>query len=376
MEFTISLKRFKRRHVLLKFLYLGWDYHGYAGQEENIKTIENELFKALKTTRLIESVETANYNRCGRTDSGVSAFSQVISIDLRSNLKEGRGVFSPNNYNPIEISKINESNEVELPYCKILNQNLPKDIRIWAWAPIDCNFSARFDCHARTYKYYFVKGDLNIKDMEEASKYFIGAHDFRNICKMNVKNSVTNYERTILDVDISPVFPSFEEKYQVYELTIKGYAFLWHQIRYMVSVLFLVGQGKESPEVIKELLDVEKHPRKPQYSMAIELPLVFYDCEFEDVIWQYDEGNTRKVILHLQRFWTENIIKSTIIKKMIQSLESNLNLPIEFDVGSLISGTTSQNYQPLLKRNTGDTLEEKIEKVNKKKKICSVKESA
>ena len=62
-------------------------------QEIAGKTIESELFNALKLTRLIESRETSNYHRCGRTDRGVSAFRQVVSIDDRSNLIEGEGVF-------------------------------------------------------------------------------------------------------------------------------------------------------------------------------------------------------------------------------------------------------------------------------------------
>ena len=57
------------------------------------KTIEGYLFRALTLSRLIESRETSNYHRCGRTDRGVSASHQVISIDLRSNMLEGRGVF-------------------------------------------------------------------------------------------------------------------------------------------------------------------------------------------------------------------------------------------------------------------------------------------
>lgn len=65
------------RHVLLKLYYLGWDYHGFTTQEESNKTIEHHLFAALKRTCLIESRETSNYHRCGRTDKGVSAFSQV-----------------------------------------------------------------------------------------------------------------------------------------------------------------------------------------------------------------------------------------------------------------------------------------------------------
>jgi len=41
--------------VALKIFYLGWDYHGFAVQEETDKTIESALFDALIKTKLIES---------------------------------------------------------------------------------------------------------------------------------------------------------------------------------------------------------------------------------------------------------------------------------------------------------------------------------
>jgi len=50
---------------------------GFAVQEDSEKTVEAALFDALLKTRLIESRATSNYHRCGRTDKGVSAFSQV-----------------------------------------------------------------------------------------------------------------------------------------------------------------------------------------------------------------------------------------------------------------------------------------------------------
>lgn len=46
-------------------------------QEDTSKTIEANIFEALLTTRLIESRQSSNYHRCGRTDKGVSALSQV-----------------------------------------------------------------------------------------------------------------------------------------------------------------------------------------------------------------------------------------------------------------------------------------------------------
>lgn len=56
----------------------------------------------------------------------------------------------------------------ELPYCKMLNCLLPKDIRIIAWSPVNEGFSARFDCGSRTYKYWFPRGDLDV----DVSIYF------------------------------------------------------------------------------------------------------------------------------------------------------------------------------------------------------------
>lgn len=68
-----------RRHVALRLAYLGWAYQGFAVQENTDNTVEARLFEALLKTRLIQERQTSNYHRCGRTDKGVSAFSQVSS---------------------------------------------------------------------------------------------------------------------------------------------------------------------------------------------------------------------------------------------------------------------------------------------------------
>ncbi|CAG2213316.1 DEG1 [Mytilus edulis] len=251
----------------LKISYLGWDYHGFAVQEDTDKTIELALFDALIKTKLIESREISNYHRCGRTDKGVSAFSQVISIDLRTNLLEGPGV---------KVREDGTANDrpgdktIEIKYVHILNKVLPQEIRVLAWTPVNTDFSARFDCKKRTYKYFFPKGNLNLQIMSEAADKLVGEHDFRNFCKMDVGNGVVNFMRRIVKADIT-VLDERDSEYQMCELTITGLAFLWHQIRCIVTVLFLVGQGNEKPQIIDELLDIDKHPRKPQYTMASEL---------------------------------------------------------------------------------------------------------
>jgi len=173
--------------VLLHISYTGWDYLGYVTQEHTEKTIEAELFRALQMTCLIESRETSNYHRCGRTDKGVSSFGQVInfkdhqyfyygvfldnflayffiiiqtiSIDLRSNLSEGVGVYVPEGHTLRNKSK---ENAEEIHYSRILNGVLPEGIRVIAWSPVGEALSARFDCVGRTYHYYFPKSNLDI----------------------------------------------------------------------------------------------------------------------------------------------------------------------------------------------------------------------
>lgn len=73
-----------RRHVALRLAYLGWAYQGFAVQENTDNTVEARLFEALLKTRLIQDRQSSNYHRCGRTDKGVSAFSQVGSLDEAS----------------------------------------------------------------------------------------------------------------------------------------------------------------------------------------------------------------------------------------------------------------------------------------------------
>jgi tRNA pseudouridine38/39 synthase len=74
-------------------------------------------------------------------------------------------------------------------------------------------------------------------------------------------------------------------------MRVKGTAFLWHQVRCMAAVLFMVGYGHEAPTVVAEMLDVHKYVRKPQYLMAPELPLVLVSCGFQGVLFKSHPGS-------------------------------------------------------------------------------------
>lgn len=93
-----DFKRYNKRHIALMIAYLGWDMHGFAAQENIDTTVEAFLFDALIKARLVETREECNYSRCGRTDKGVSAFRQVVSLDVRSNISEGLGIIQSKDF--------------------------------------------------------------------------------------------------------------------------------------------------------------------------------------------------------------------------------------------------------------------------------------
>lgn len=376
----IDPAKYSKRFVALKLAYLGKNYNGFEYQPTGaMSTIEEELWKALvKACLIFPDPERPNevdwncceYSKCGRTDRGVSAFGQVVALRVRSNkpVKGARrkpqaaaagqasaGDIQMGGTPAAEEAKLeteeakedqdDEDDDAPLPadqeiqYCRVLNRILPPDIKIYAWCPNPPpDFSARFSCRERQYRYFFTQpafaplpdfleelndsnstktrksngqeaqsspgrpkdGWLDIDAMRKAAKMFEGVHDFRNFCKVDPSKQITNFVRRIFESDIVEVdgvntaVPFLDNAQfrdaaaaepgvahpKVYYFHVRGSAFLWHQIRCMVAVLFLVGQGLEDPAVVAELLDPGRHPRRPNYVLADDRPLVLWDCVF------------------------------------------------------------------------------------------------
>ena len=371
--------------IALKFAYLGQRYNGLEYHPNNktpLPTIEEELWKALKKARFIFPTpnpslgdgevnwEGCDYSKSGRTDKGVSAFGQVVGIRVRSNrpldVVESKTLHAKQQENEPQMnpelasvpfededtghalhsSFVNAENEDprsfdhindEIPYPQLLNRLLPPDIRVLAWCPFPpADFSARFSCKERRYRYFFTnpaftpthgpagvanntstvtalgkrirQGWLDIEAMREGARKFEGLHDFRNFCKLDPSKQMENFERRIFYANIEEVdlrtgpagyvgLPGFEEHEdldrtipesgtafnstpKIFAFTLHGSAFLWHQVRCMVSILFLIGQGIESSDLIDKLFDVGQIRGKPMYEMAEDAPLVLWDCIF------------------------------------------------------------------------------------------------
>ncbi|XP_066349710.1 uncharacterized protein [Miscanthus floridulus] len=306
--------------------------------------LKSEIFKALERANLmVGSRKEACYSRCGRTDKGVSATGQVISLYLRSNIKDVGG------------DMLDERSEID--YVKVLNRILPRDIRVLGWCPVPAGFDARFTCLSREYKYLFWKGDLDILEMQKAASKFIGEHDFRNFCKMDAAN-VSKYRRRITEFTISAC-DRRSNNHELCSMMIKGTAFLWHQVRCMVAVLFLIGQGLESPSVVDSLLDIKKTPRKPQYKMAPELPLILRYCLFDKANFMCSSDASRSLTEHLNDEYHHHMLQAEIFhiaSSCLPFLEPNSSETLQ----------KKRNHIPLLSRQTEPSYEERISKVKTK----------
>lgn len=370
---AFDASKYSTRLVALKFAYLGQKYNGFEHHNNNktpLPTIEEELWKALVKTRLIHPTssttdysrvdrktfaqwdrdgadvnwEGCEYSKCGRTDRGVSAFGQVIGIRLRSNRPPKKSAEEKEEHATDECQSPTEEKEKafndltdELPYIQLLNRVLPPDIRVYAWCPNPPpDFSARFSCKERRYKYFFTnpcfapvptdaalyaptgsvaappmrEGWLDIAAMRDGCARLVGLHDFRNYCKIDASKQLSNFTRRIFHASIDevsplavPAFlhhaalanPADPDPPKMYCFTLHGSAFLWHQVRSLIAVLFLVGQRLESPQLVTDLLDMSQNPTRPKYEMASDAPLVLWDCIFpaaEDVV--HAESDARR----------------------------------------------------------------------------------
>ena len=78
----------------------------------------------------------------------------------------------------------------------------PSQPIVVAAQPVPEDFSARFSASHRTYRYFFVRGELELAPMREAAARLQGEFDFRNFCKIDP--AVSNFRRTVLSATIQP----------------------------------------------------------------------------------------------------------------------------------------------------------------------------
>lgn len=208
--------------------YYGKDFAGSQFQPDR-RTVEGEFVKAGISCGAWTSAAEAKFRTAGRTDKGVSARQQLISV---------------------------ETNAPER-FCEAMNFHLPPDIWCLGCAEVSEDFFPRYAVGVRTYR-YFYPFPLDIEAMQSAAEIFVGAHDFSGFAKMEAGRDPV---RTVVS---AKVFAG-ADGLPVFEVSAKS--FLWNMVRGMAGILEAVGLHLTSTAVVSEQLQSHVwrvHPAAPE----------------------------------------------------------------------------------------------------------------
>lgn len=225
---------------LARISYDGSKFQGFQRLNNGLG-VQNEIEKVLsKVNGSIVKIVGA-----GRTDAGVHAKDQCIHFDLQRD---------------ISLDK--------LKY--IMNRMLSPYVSVNTLEVVKNDFHARYSVKEKTYLYKVYLGEKNVfledyaycfynkldlEDMKQCSKLFIGTYDFRNF----VSGKRDNYMSIINEFQI------FQEgEFLFFEL--KGKSFYRYMVRSIVGAVMSVGVGKAKISDIESAL---KEPlKKKQFLVA------------------------------------------------------------------------------------------------------------
>ena len=255
--------------LVLKVGYRGAGFSGYAYQEGQ-RTVEGELMRALETL-LRRPVELTC---AGRTDAGVHALAQYVSLPVTTSELEARA--------PRRLWRS----------CMAIT---PEDISIKGLYRANPGFSARFDALERTYRYriacgnaqpvlawdhsWWLRTELDVDLMAEAAAPLVGEHDFTTFCKVSsaemLRSQGRSTSRFLRSISVERATEAGEELIMV---RVTGNAFLHNMIRIIVGTLVEVGSGRRPmPWVEEALLACDRRAAGPTAPAA---GLVFEDVRY------------------------------------------------------------------------------------------------
>lgn len=231
--------------LVLKVGYRGAGFAGYAEQEGE-RTVAGELRRALE----ILLRRPCELTCAGRTDAGVSALAQYVSL-------------------PVNVSEL-EGREPRRMWRSLMAIT-PEDISIRGLYLANEGFSARFDAQSRAYRYriacgnaqpvlawdhaWWLRSELDVAAMSVAAQALAGEHDFRSFCKVSSANKLLedgrSTSRCIRAISAQRICEAGEDLVAV---DVEGNAFLHNMVRIMVGTLVEVGRGNRPVEWVARAL--------------------------------------------------------------------------------------------------------------------------
>ncbi len=253
VEFVFLYLRIKTHHLqptrfyyLIKVQYLGYRLHGWQRQP-GFKTVEG-LIK--KTFKFILPDRRFKVLGSSRTDSMVSANESAFELFL-------------------EEEPLQEFGE----FLKLLNKNLPPDIRALGIEEVDGKFNIIQHSKQKEYHYLFSYGEknhpfcaplmtniqeaLDIELMKEGAKLFKGMHHFQNFCVRSSGKSIYEREVQFSEIQENTLYTANFFPVKSYVLIVKGSGFLRYQIRLMMGTLIQLGKGELGLNDIQESLKAD-----------------------------------------------------------------------------------------------------------------------
>jgi len=199
----------------LTVAYDGTAFRGWARQPA-ARTVEGELQRALE--ELYGSVEGLAV--AGRTDAGVHALANVVSVDVEGGPPPERA-------------------------AEALNGSLPEDVAVAAVEQAADGFHARFDAHSRSYRYRIWRRrersalearralwwprPFDVATADANAQALLGEHDFRAFTPTDTRHGVL--VRVVKQVRWVEV----DENVAAFEITADS--FLRHMVRTLVGTV-------------------------------------------------------------------------------------------------------------------------------------------
>ncbi|CAH0596481.1 unnamed protein product [Chrysodeixis includens] len=285
------VERIKRKKMALLLGYCGVDYYGMQ-RNPGVRTIEEDLLRALMEAKYIteddfNNQQNAQFQRSSRTDKGVSAARQVVSLKL-----------------PLEVD-VGE-----------INKRLPDCIKVFGIKRVTNRFNSKSKCNARTYSYtlptYVLEPSL-VTD-EERKQYRISEEKQEQIRKvLEVYKGTKSYHnftekkhfqdpsalRFIMGFTLDRLFVESDMEFAV--LLVKGQSFMLHQIRKMVGLAVAVVRGHADSSILDKVFGKDKVMIPTAPGLGLVLDTVHYDrydAKFKDshdsLTWSEEEDEIHK----------------------------------------------------------------------------------